>query len=281
MIVPKTAVADIAAVAAHYDDLDPFYRAIWGSHVHHGFWITGKETADEAVLNLTHLVATQALMAPGVRICDVGCGYGASARIFARDYGAKVTGITISGKQYEFAISMSKGIANLDFLLCDGLQSGLPAKSFDSVVSIESSEHMGDKPAFFTEIIRLLQSGGRFVAAAWLTRERPTRFESTYLLEPICLEGRLPNIPSAAEYRAMLTGAGFRDVSFVDLTRRVSKTWSICALRFLTRLCAEPSLRRRFFDPNFTNRVFAKTVFRIWLAYKTGSMCYGIFTARK
>ena len=39
-------------VADHYDELDPFYREIWGEHVHHGLWESGKETIEEAVVNL-------------------------------------------------------------------------------------------------------------------------------------------------------------------------------------------------------------------------------------
>ena len=39
-------------VADHYDELDPFYREIWGEHVHHGLWESGEETIEEAVVNL-------------------------------------------------------------------------------------------------------------------------------------------------------------------------------------------------------------------------------------
>ena len=44
MIVPRDPQS-AAAVADHYDELDPFYREIWGEHVHHGYWATGRETA--------------------------------------------------------------------------------------------------------------------------------------------------------------------------------------------------------------------------------------------
>ena len=43
--LPQTA----AAVAAHYDELDPFYREVWGLHVHHGYWRTGSETPEAAM----------------------------------------------------------------------------------------------------------------------------------------------------------------------------------------------------------------------------------------
>ena len=170
---------------------------------------------------------------------------------------------------------------DLDFFLRDALDNQLEAESFDRVISIESSEHMKDKLAFFTEVNRLLRPGGRFVVTAWLTREQPAPWESKYLLEPICVEGRLPNLASASEYQDMLSRAGLGEIVFQDLTRHVQKTWTICAARFVGKIITEPSLRSRIFDPNFSNRVFAKAVFRIWLAYKTGSMRYGLFSARK
>ena len=47
-------------VAAHYDDLDRFYREIWGEHVHHGLWQSRAETAEEATRHLiTEVVVVQ------------------------------------------------------------------------------------------------------------------------------------------------------------------------------------------------------------------------------
>jgi tocopherol O-methyltransferase len=61
----------------------------------------------------------------------------------------------------------------------------------------------------------------------------------------------------------------------------VKKTWTFCALRLIKRLLLDPALRRRLSDPHFTNRVFAKTVFRVRLAYETRTMQYGVFAALK
>jgi cyclopropane fatty-acyl-phospholipid synthase-like methyltransferase len=138
MITPHEAVTDVAAVAAHYDDLDLFYRTIWGTHVHHGYWKTGKENREEAVLNLTRLVAEQARVQPGDRVCDMGCGYGATAMVLARDYKTKVTALTVSQRQYDFARSRNSVPAGLDFLLRDALDNQLEAESFDRVISIEA-----------------------------------------------------------------------------------------------------------------------------------------------
>jgi len=281
MIIPRSAIADLAAVAEHYDDLDDLYRSIWGANLHHGYWITGKESADEAVANLTHLVARLALIRPGDQVCDIGSGYGAAALILNHAYGATVTGITISPKQFRHAQFAAAGNSGVNFLLCDALQNGLGSSAYDAVVAVESSEHFMDKPNLLREGYRLLRPGGRCVIAAWLTRECPGRWESKHLLEPICAEGRLPSLVSVAEYQTMLETAGFREIKFFDLTQSVKKTWTICALRLIKRVFADSALRRRLRDPSFANRNFAKTVFRIRLAYETGAMRYGLLTAQK
>jgi tocopherol O-methyltransferase len=281
VIIPRSYTPDVASIAAHYDELDPFYRAVWGEHVHHGYWISGREPADEAVVNLTRLIAERAGIAAGTRVCDLGCGYGATAFILARDYGARVTGITVSQTQFDIAHSTAQETVNSRFMLGDALENGLAAASFDSVIAIESSEHMPDKPQFFSEARRLLRPEGRLVVAAWLTREGPNAAESKFLLESICAEGRLPSLASAKEYKAMLSGAGFREINCLDLTANVQRTWTHCAARFIRKSITDPAFRRRWRDPALSNRIFAKTIFRIWLAYKLGSMRYGIFSAIK
>ena len=281
MIIPRAGVAGIADVAAHYDDLDDLYRSLWGTSLHHGYWLTGRESPDEAVANMTRCVAEQAAMKPGDKVCDLGCGYGAAAIMWQRDFGARVTGITISEKQYRYAKLAAAGNAGLDFVLGNALETDLPSASFAVVTAVESSEHMPDKAQFISEAHRLLLRGGRCVIAAWLTCERPNSWEAKYLLVPICREGRLPSMASAAEYRSMLVAAGFQAIQVSDLTRRVKKTWSVCARRLTARFLRDASFRRLLSDPRFTNRIFAKTVFRIWLAYQTGSMRFGLFTAHK
>ena len=281
MIVPHAEIADVAAVAAHYDDLDDLYRRVWGTSLHHGYWRVPDESTDEAVGNLTRLVAQHAALKPGERVCDLGCGYGAAALMWYRNFGAEVTGITISEKQFRYAQSTAAGISPIHFILGNAADTGLPAESFDVVTAMESSEHMPDKAQFFAEAHRLLRPGGRCIVVAWLSREAPGAWESKHLLAPICTEGRLPGMASMKEYRDLLEDAGFRHLSFVDLTRNVKKTWNVCALRVIARFFQDASFRRVLFDRRLANRIFAKAVFRIWLAYQIGAMRLGLFAAQK
>jgi tocopherol O-methyltransferase len=273
--IPAVTSAD---VAAHYDDLDRFYREIWGEHVHHGLWTSHGETSDEATRRLIAVVAAEARLQRGDSVCDVGCGYGGTARVLAADYGATVTGLTISKAQHAYASSLDPGTSNPTYLLRDWMENGLVADSFDGVIAIESTEHMPDLLAFFAEAHRVLRSGGRLVVCAWLTRAEPRPWERRWLVRPICREGRLRGMETAAEHRRLARTAGLVPVAFQDVSRQVKRTWPICARRLALGLLREPAYRRFLLREGGPNRIFALTLLRIWFAYEVGAMRYGILT---
>ena len=62
---------------------------------------------------------------------------------------------------------------------------------------------------------------------------------------------------------------------------KVKKTWPLCIGRFIKGLATRPSYRRFVLRAGNHDRVFAKTLLRLWAAYETKSMRYGIFTAVK
>jgi tocopherol O-methyltransferase len=280
MIVPRE-VQTSAAVAEHYDELDQFYREIWGEHIHHGLWTSGRETQDEAVEALVaHLAGTLDLQ-PGQHICDVGCGYGATAAWLARHYEVRVTGITLSSAQLRQAQPRSATSTLLHFSRQDWLENDFEDESFDHVIAIESSEHMPDKQRFFDEVFRTLRPGGRFAVCAWLARDGAHPLEERYLLEPICREGRLPGMGSEAEYRAWASRAGLVVDGFEDLSARVRRTWALCTGRVARKLLTHPRYRRFLLNAHARNRIFALSVPRIWIAYLTGSMRYGLMTGYK
>src|SRR5690606_15269546 len=143
MIVPRQPQTP-EDVAGHYDELDLFYREIWGEHVHHGLWTTGRETASEAVEALVACLADRLRPEPGQHLCDVGCGYGATAEWLARRYHLKVTGLTLSARQAARASARRSGAVDLHFLRQDWLENRFEAEIFDHVIAVESSEHMAD-----------------------------------------------------------------------------------------------------------------------------------------
>lgn len=74
-----------------------------GEHIHHGYFKTPGDTAEQAQLNQVVQLAEAAGVGPGSRVLDVGCGIGGTARYLARERGCRVTAITNSRRQVEIA----------------------------------------------------------------------------------------------------------------------------------------------------------------------------------
>src|SRR4051812_41663225 len=103
-MIESTDPASSSDVARHYDQLDRFYREIWGEHVHHGLWRTGRESSAEATRALVDAIIVKAALQPAMKVLDVGCGYGATSRILAKELGAQLTGLTVSPAQHAYAV---------------------------------------------------------------------------------------------------------------------------------------------------------------------------------
>lgn len=267
-------------VARHYDELDPFYRSIWGENLHHGLWRTGMETPDQAIRNLTEEVAVRARIEPGSRVCDVGCGYGGTARHLTERFGCSVVGITLSAAQYRLACRTSGAVNDPRFLLADWLEVSLAPASFDAVIAVESFSHMEDKADGIRRAREVLRPGGHLVLAVWMAAPRPGGWQRRQLLEPICDEGRLPGIATEAEYRRWIRDAGMELLEIDDLSRRVRRTWSVCLRRMTALLVRDRAAWRYLRDSRNSERRFAWTVARMWLAYATGALRYALITSR-
>jgi len=275
-----TSQADVAAVAAHYDRLDELYREAWGEHVHHGLWLTGDETVERAAVQLAERVIAAAEIEPGDAVCDVGCGYGATSRMLAREHGARVTAFTVSSGQFAEAQGAARPDDEIRFELRDWLRNDTADESQDAVVAIESIAHMADKAAVFGQCARVLKPGGRLVVCDWLEGEQPAPWQRRLLLEPICREGRLPGMLTSAGYAEQARAAGLEVESSTDLTRNVSRTWRLVAARAARLLARERRFRRLLLEPD-GERAFALSLARIPLAYRTGAMRYGMLVARR
>jgi tocopherol O-methyltransferase len=137
------------------------------------------------------------------------------------------------------------------------------------------------KLRFFAEAHRTLRPGGRLVVWAWLAHDHPRPWEARYLLEPICREGGLPSLGDEGDHRRLAAAAGFTLNSFEDLSSPVPRTWSVCAGRLAGKLISQPRYLRFLLNPRATDRVFILTLLRLLLAYRTGSVRYGLMVFEK
>lgn len=281
IVIPPDRAATTADVAGHYDELDRFYRRLWGEHVHHGLWLTGKESPEVATEQLLDRVAEHLQVEPNQQLCDVGCGYGGTSRYFAERFEANVTGFTVSPAQHQYASDLAGDTGNPNYLLCNWEKNELPSESIDRLVSIECISHVEDKTAFFEQVARVLKPGGRAVVIAWLAKDKPKHWERVHLLEPICREGRLPSMGSATDYEKLIDEFGLQLVGYSEFSKQVARTWSICGWRVVRALLTQPDSWRYLLWQNPRHAVFILTVWRILAAYRTGAMQYGMFVITK
>ena len=123
-----------------------------------------------------------------------------------------------------------------------------------------------------------MRPGAPLVACVWLAGDDVSGWREHLLRDPIRREGRLARLSTAGELEVAFRDAGFALEAFDDVSRRVRRTWTVVVRRVAARLVRDPDARRLVAAGG--EAVFARTVGRIWLAYRVGAMRYGVFTVR-
>ncbi len=148
----------------HYDVGNDLYSKMLDARMLYScaYWARAQtlEEAQEAKLDL---IACKLDLQPGMRILDIGCGWGGACQYFAERYGVQVVGITLSAEQATLARERCAGHA-VEILLQD--YRDLPAnEQFDAIYSIGMFEHVGYKNyrAFMQRVHNWLPSHGRFL----------------------------------------------------------------------------------------------------------------------
>lgn len=152
-------------VAHHYDLNGRLYSLFLDRDRQYScaYFPRGDESLDEAqAAKKRHIAAKLRLDRPGLSVLDIGCGWGGMALTLARDFGANVTGITLSEEQHaaaearaaEAGLSHRVKFELLDYRALD--------RQFDRIVSVGMFEHVGvpNYPEFFATIKRCLKPDG-------------------------------------------------------------------------------------------------------------------------
>ena len=266
---------DKQKIRDHYDRISPFYQDLWGMHLHHGYWISGKETKDQAQAQLVDHLARLAGVRPGSRILDVGCGYGGSSIHLAKQYDADATGITISPVQVEMAqkAATTEG-AKARFMVMDAEEIKFE-QPFDIVWSVESISHYPHREKFFAGAARCLKSGGTLVITDWFKKKDLTEREYKKSIQSI-EKGMLVELDTMEDYAAFLSSNGLQVVHYENLNKHCAKTWDlgldIIKNKSLWRIAAE-------FGSEFIDFLQAFRAMRA--GFKSGDFVYGLIVARK
>ena len=256
----KTRDAD--AIAHHYDVGNDFYRLVLGDSMTYScaYWADPSAGLDAAQFAKCDLVARKLGLTAGMRVLDVGCGWGTFALHAARTYGARVVGVTLSHEQAEYARKRmaEEGVDQLVEIRVQDYRD-VGDGPYDAISSIGMAEHVGAAmlPVYAADLFALLRPEGRLLNHAISRRPgHPAAFSSTSFIDRYVFpDGELEPIAMMLE---AIEGAGFevRDVeSLREHYALTLRAWVANLERNWTAAVAATSAARA----------------RIWRLYMAGS----------
>ena len=151
-------------VAHHYDLSDDLYRLFLDEDMQYScaYFADPAMSLEDAQRAKKAHIAAKLRIEPGMRVLDIGCGWGGMALTLARDFGARVTGVTLSENQLATARrrAAEAGLERTtEFRLQDYRDI---SETFDRIVSVGMLEHVGVPfyGAYFDQVATLLDRDG-------------------------------------------------------------------------------------------------------------------------
>jgi cyclopropane-fatty-acyl-phospholipid synthase len=166
---------DAQVISHHYDLSNALYTLLLDEHMAYScaYWTSDDPsyTVADAQRDKLDLICRKLGLGPGVRLLDVGCGWGALAVHAAKEYGALVTGVTISKEQLAFGRQrlVEENLEHLVELRLQDYRDITVAERaggpYDAISAIEMGEHVGaaNYPAFLAKLHQLLRDEGRLL----------------------------------------------------------------------------------------------------------------------
>ena len=268
-------------ILAHYDLGNEFYqRWLDGSMTYSSARFDEEaQSLESAQARKYQTLAESLALKPGQHVLEIGCGWGGFAEYAAREYGVKVTGVTISDAQFAFATErMAKAglsdqveILLRDYRDIDG--------QFDAVASIEMFEAVGERywPTYFEKIAQVLKPGGR--ANLQIITIKDELFESyrrraDFIQRYIFPGGMLPSVTRLKEEAAR---AGLRWQGASEFGQSYARTLAEWALRFGE---SWSEIRKMGFDERF-RRLWNFYLSYCEVGFKSGRIDVGQFALSK
>lgn len=267
-------------IADFWDQLSEGWHAIWGPHIHHGYYeahstLSPRDAQEKLIEKLVNLLD----LAPQSHILDVGCGMGGSSLYLAKNYDAIVTGITLSPKQVELARNNAQKhhVKQVVFQVEDALRlNSFSDNSFDIVWSLESCEQFFDKNKFIQEAYRVLKPGGQLMLATWCSNREEYEGALEKKYKKLCLAFDLPYMPTIECYRALLTTQKFNIKDVLDWSMYVKQSWDL-GLSLLNAF----SFLQLIKMGGWNGFRFTKKIKLMREAFHQNQVQYGVFIATK
>ena len=179
------ALATAEANAQHYEVPAGFYQIVLGRHLKYssGYWPDTAHTLDEAEAEMLALTCARAELRDGLRILELGCGWGSLTLWMAAQYpNSTVTAVSNSRSQRAFieAQATARGLMNVTVITADMNTFAPPVgQTFDRVVSVEMFEHMRNYRRLLHRIAGWMAPQGQLFVHIFTHRCYAYPFEST------------------------------------------------------------------------------------------------------
>jgi cyclopropane-fatty-acyl-phospholipid synthase len=162
LLNPQTKKMAFVNGQKHYDLGNDLFQAMLDSRMNYscGYW-KNASCLCQAQENKLDLICRKLLLKPGMRVLDIGCGWGAFAKFAAEKYGVKVFAITVSKEQFKLAQKLGEG-KDVEFKMMNYRNI---TGQFDRLVSVGMLEHVGYKNYrhFFETCHKCLTDDGLFL----------------------------------------------------------------------------------------------------------------------
>jgi cyclopropane-fatty-acyl-phospholipid synthase len=192
---------DAQAISHHYDVSNRFYEWVLGPSMAYTCAVYPTETAtlEEAQRQKFDLVCRKLGLQPGMRLLDVGCGWGGMAMHAAKEYGVNVVAVTLSRQQAEWGrkAAADAGLSEqIDIRFQD--YRDVPETGFDAISSIGLTEHIGmaQLPSYAARLAGKLVPGGRLLNHC-ITRpddHSPAIAKRGFITRYVFPDGELPGV---------------------------------------------------------------------------------------
>ena len=270
-------------IHAHYDIGNSFYRQWLDETMNYSSaWFNGDhaQPLPQAQWAKVRRALTECGVQPGQRVLEIGCGWGALAELGAREFGAHVTGVTLSAEQLAHAqqrLQAAGLAAQADLRLQD--YRDIADGPFDAIASIEMFEAVGREywDSYFKTVHDKLKPGGHACIQSITIRddlfERYVR--STDFIQQYIFPGGL--LPSRTVFAQQAAKAGLQVENELDFGADYAETLRRWRLQFLDR---DGPLRQLGFDSRFM-RIWEFYLAYCEAAFATGNTSVVQFTLRK
>jgi cyclopropane-fatty-acyl-phospholipid synthase len=194
---------DAAAIRHHYDVANDFYRIVLGPSLTYSCAVFDDPAATlEAAQAAKHELVCQKLgLQPGMRLLDVGCGWGGMVLHAAQHHGVRAVGITVSPRQADLAAKRAAdtGVADrVEIRLQD--YRDVHDGPYDAISSIGMFEHVGlvQLRTYFARLFQLLPDEGRLLnhAIARPAGDRPRFARASFIDRYVFPDGELHEVGS-------------------------------------------------------------------------------------